>query len=170
MNILLKTSHGSIYLELYPSKAPVTVQNFLDYIDSKFFEGLIFHRVIHDFMIQSGSWSPDMQFKKPRPNIINEANNGLSNLRGTIGMARDQGPHTANSQFYINQKDNFHSDYKSPEQPGYCVFGKVIDGLNTIDSIAKVKVKDIEISNTLLESVPVKPVIIEKVLRYYISY
>ncbi len=170
MNISIITTHGSIYLELYPDKAPITVQNFSAYIESKFFEGLIFHRVIDDFMIQSGSWSPDMQFKNPGADIINESDNGLCNLRGTIGMARNIDPHSANSQFYINQKDNPHSDFKDASNPGYCVFGKVTKGIEVVDSIAKVSVKDIDISGTFLEAVPIEPVIIKKVLTFYVNY
>ncbi len=170
MNISIKTNHGSIYLELFPDKAPITVENFLFYIEDEFFNGIIFHRVINDFMIQSGSWSPDLVFNYPRENIINEANNGLKNLRGTIGMARDVEPHTANSQFYINQKDNPHSDYQNQDHYGYCVFGKVINGMDVVDSIANVQVKDFKKSDLFLESLPIEPVIIENMLVYYKNY
>lgn len=170
MKISMITSLGSIYFELYPNKAPITVENFISYIDSKFFEGLIFHRVIDNFMIQSGSWDPEMNFNDPGPNILNESTNGLLNLRGTIGMARNTEPHSANSQFYINQVDNPHSDFKDSSNPGYCVFGKVISGMDVVDTIAKVEVIDRDISGTFLESVPIEPVIIKKIHKVFVSY
>ena len=138
--VLVKTSKGDITIELYPDKAPLTVQNFLAYVDAKFFDGTIFHRVIKDFMIQGGGLTPDFKEKPERAAIKNEAGNGLKNLRGTIAMARTDQPHTATSQWFINHVDNASLDHKgnSVEDFGYCVFGKVIAGLDVVDAIAQV--------------------------------
>ena len=137
--ILLKTSKGDITLELYPAKAPITVKNFLTYVNDKFYDGTIFHRVIPGFMIQGGGLTADMSEKANRPTIKNEAGNGLKNDRGTIAMARLPEPDTASSQFFINLVNNNlnHKD-DSVEGFGYCVFGKVISGMNVVDAIAQV--------------------------------
>jgi cyclophilin family peptidyl-prolyl cis-trans isomerase len=134
--VRFETSLGSFTLELDAAKAPVTVENFLSYVDEGFFDGLIFHRVIPGFMIQGGGFSPDMSQKKNRAPIKNEATNGLRNLRGTIAMARTNDVHSATAQFFINLKDNDFLD-NSPGNFGYAVFGKVVEGLDTIDRIAK---------------------------------
>ena len=136
--VRFETSLGSFTLELDAAKAPITVENFLSYVDEGFFDGLIFHRVIPGFMIQGGGFTPDMSQKKNRAPIRNEANNGLRNLRGTIAMARTNDIHSATAQFFINLKDNDFLD-NSPGNFGYAVFGKVVDGLDTIDRIAKEK-------------------------------
>ena len=137
--VLLKTSKGDITLELYPAKAPITVKNFLTYVNDKFYDGTIFHRVIPGFMIQGGGLTADMSEKANRPTIKNEAGNGLKNDRGTIAMARLPEPDTASSQFFINLVNNNlnHKD-DSVEGFGYCVFGKVISGMNVVDAIAQV--------------------------------
>jgi len=138
--VLVKTSKGDITIELYPDKAPLTVQNFLAYVDAKFYDGTIFHRVIKGFMIQGGGLTPDFKEKPEKPAVKNEAGNGLKNLRGTIAMARTDQPHTATSQWFINHADNASLDHKdnSVDGFGYCVFGKVIAGLDVVDAIAQV--------------------------------
>ncbi|MEJ2720383.1 MAG: peptidylprolyl isomerase [bacterium] len=158
--VVLQTSFGNITIELYPDKAPKTVENFLWYVNHKFYDGLIFHRVIPDFMIQGGGFTPDMNKKQPNAPIKNEANNGLSNLRGTIAMARTNDPNSASSQFFINLKDNKGLDFKSetPQGWGYCVFGKVIGGMDIVDEIAKVKTT----TKDVYQDVPEVPVVIEK--------
>ncbi len=137
--VLLKTSKGDITLELNATKAPITVKNFLTYVNDKFYDGTIFHRVIPGFMIQGGGLTADMSEKANRPTIKNEAGNGLKNDRGTIAMARLPEPDTASSQFFINLVNNNlnHKD-DSVEGFGYCVFGKVISGMNVVDAIAQV--------------------------------
>jgi peptidyl-prolyl cis-trans isomerase B (cyclophilin B) len=135
--VALQTSKGKIVLELYPDKAPVTVKNFLEYVDSDFYDGTIFHRVIKDFMIQGGGFTSDMKRKKTQDPIVNEADNGLKNAKGTIAMARTMDPHSATAQFFINLKDNAFLDFKSktPRGWGYTVFGKVIQGMDVVEAI-----------------------------------
>ncbi len=139
--VVLQTSKGDIVLELYLDKAPLTVQNFMRYVESGFYNGTIFHRVIHGFMIQGGGFSKDMVKKATQAPIQNEANNGLGNDRGTIAMARTPNPHSATAQFFINSVDNTFLNFKSQTQSGwgYAVFGKVIEGLEVVDAISKVK-------------------------------
>ena len=134
--VRFETSLGSFTLELDAAKAPVSVENFLSYVDEGFFDGLIFHRVIPGFMIQGGGFAPDMSQKKNRAPIRNEATNGLKNARGTIAMARTNEINSATSQFFINLSDNAFLD-NAPGNYGYAVFGKVVEGLDTIDRIAK---------------------------------
>jgi peptidyl-prolyl cis-trans isomerase A (cyclophilin A) len=136
----LKTSLGDIELELNAEKAPVTVKNFLQYIDSGFYKDTLFHRVIPKFMIQGGGFTKGMVEKKGQPPIINEAANGLHNTRGTIAMARSQNINSATSQFYINLVDNPYLDQKGniAKDYGYCVFGKVTKGMDVVDKIAAV--------------------------------
>jgi len=134
--VRFETSLGSFTLELDAAKAPITVENFLSYVDEGFFDGLIFHRVIPGFMIQGGGFAPDMSQKENRAPIRNEATNGLRNLRGTIAMARTNEINSATAQFFINLKDNDFLD-NSPGNFGYAVFGKVVEGIETIDRIAK---------------------------------
>ncbi len=135
--VRFETSLGDFTLELDDEKAPITVANFLAYVDEGFFDGLIFHRVIPGFMIQGGGFTPDMSQKKGKAPIKNEAKNGLQNARGTIAMARTSVVDSASSQFFINLKDNAFLDHQGPANYGYAVFGKVVDGLDTIDRIAK---------------------------------
>ena len=136
--VKLQTSMGDIVIELNQEAAPVTAKNFLDYVQSDFYNGTIFHRVINGFMIQGGGFEANMQKKGTKAPIINEASNGLKNDRGTIAMARTNNPNSATSQFFINLVNNNNLDY-SPSSPGYTVFGKVVDGLEVVDAIAKVK-------------------------------
>ncbi len=138
--VLLKTSKGDITLELDPAKAPVTVQNFLDYVNAKFYDGTIFHRVIKGFMIQGGGMTADLAEKQTKAPIKNEAANGLKNNRGTIAMARTMEVNSATSQFFINLVDNAFLNHKdnSPEGFGYCVFGKVVAGMDVVDAIGAV--------------------------------
>lgn len=139
--VKLETSKGEIVIELNEEKAPVTVQNFLEYVRDGFFDGTIFHRVIPNFMIQGGGFNDQMMQKSTQDPINNEADNGLSNDRGTIAMARTQDPNSATAQFFINHKDNDFLNYTAPSIQGwgYCVFGNVTDGMDVIDAIASVK-------------------------------
>ncbi len=159
--VLIKTSMGEITLELYPDKAPITVKNFLDYAKEGFYNGTIFHRVIDGFMIQGGGFEPGMVQKKTNPPIKNEAGNGLSNLRGTIAMARTQIIDSATSQFFINLKDNTFLDHRdnTPQGYGYCVFGKVINGMDVVDKIAKIETHSVGYYQDVLT----EDVVIEKV-------
>ena len=137
--VVMETSKGVIKIELDPKNAPNTVKNFLAYVDDKFFDGTIFHRVKPKFMIQGGGFTPDMKEKPNRAPIKNESANGLPNLRGTIAMARTGNPHSATSQFYINHITNDSLDRKNAADGwGYCVFGKVIEGMDVVDAIAVV--------------------------------
>jgi cyclophilin family peptidyl-prolyl cis-trans isomerase len=140
--VIMKTSMGDITLEFYMDKAPVTVKNFLGYVDDKFYDGTIFHRVIKGFMIQGGGHTADMNKKPTKGAIKNEADNGLSNKKGTIAMARMPDPHSATAQFFINHGDNDNLDFsaKTDQDYGYCVFGKVIAGMDVVDAIANVKI------------------------------
>lgn len=136
--VLMKTSQGDITIELYQDKAPVSVRNFLSYVDEKFYDGTIFHRVIKGFMIQGGGLTADFQEKAAKPPIKNEAANGLKNERGTIAMARIQVIDSAICQFFINHVDNSFLDHRdnTAEGFGYAVFGKVIVGMDVVDAIA----------------------------------
>jgi cyclophilin family peptidyl-prolyl cis-trans isomerase len=138
--VVMETSKGTIKIELNPERAPVTVKNFLEYVDAKFYDGTIFHRVIPNFMIQGGGFAPDMSEKPTREPIKIESDNGLANLRGTIAMARTSNPNSATSQFFINHKTNGVLDKSFPRGDGYgyAVFGKVIEGLDVLDAIAAV--------------------------------
>ena len=160
--IIIKTTSGDIKLELFDDKAPKTSENFKQYIKSGFFSNSIFHRVIKDFMIQGGGFTPKMQQKEALSPIKNEANNMISNERGTIAMARTNDPHSASSQFFINLKDNTFLDFKSETTQGwgYCVFGRVIEGLETIDKIALVPTG----SYGPYQDVPNDPIIINEVI------
>ena len=131
--VLLKTTKGDITIELYPAKAPITVKNILGYVEDKFYDGLIFHRVIPGFMIQCGGLTPEMTTKAGKAPIKNESDNGLTNARGTVAMARTNDLDSATSQFFINLVDNFRLD-----EMKYCSFGKVVAGMDVVDAIAKV--------------------------------
>jgi peptidyl-prolyl cis-trans isomerase B (cyclophilin B) len=158
--VALDTSKGRIVLELYPDKAPKTVANFLQYVKAGHYDGVIFHRVIDGFMIQGGGFTPDMNQKPTKPPIQNEADNGLTNDRGTIAMARTMDPNSASAQFFINTVNNASLNHKSktPQGWGYTVFGKVVEGLDVVDQIAKVKTG----TKSGFQDVPVEPVIIKK--------
>ena len=161
MNISMKTNHGTITLELYPDKAPITVKNFIEYIESGHFNGTIFHRVIPGFMIQGGGFVPGMSQKDVKAAIKNEAGNGLANDDGTIAMARTPDPDSATAQFFLNVKDNSFLNYSSPTPQGwgYCVFGKVVEGMDVVRAIEKVATA----SAGMHQDVPVEDVIIEDV-------
>ena len=137
-HVTFETTMGKVVLELYPDKAPKTVANFLSYVKAHFYDGTIFHRVIPNFMIQGGGFTADMKEKPTNAPIKNESNNGLSNERGTISMARTSDPDSASTQFFISVKDNKSSlDYRGPGT-GYAVFGKVIEGMDVVDKIVSV--------------------------------
>jgi peptidyl-prolyl cis-trans isomerase B (cyclophilin B) len=137
----METSKGKFVIELFPEKAPETVKNFLNYVDTKFYDGTIFHRVIPNFMIQGGGFTSDMKQKSAGAPIKNEADNGLKNERGTIAMARTGDPHSATAQFFINAVNNDFLNHKSKTQQGwgYVVFGKVITGMDVVDAISAAK-------------------------------
>ncbi len=139
--VLLSTSKGDIEIELNAEKAPDTVKNFLEYVNSGFYNGTVFHRVIKGFMVQGGGFSENMQEKETYAPIKNEANNGLKNAKGTIAMARTAAPHSASSQFFINLVDNDFLNFKNetPQGWGYAVFGKVTKGLDVVEAIGEVK-------------------------------
>jgi peptidyl-prolyl cis-trans isomerase B (cyclophilin B) len=158
MSILLTTNHGKITLELDADKAPKTVENFLNYVNSGHYDGTIFHRVIDGFMIQGGGFSPDMRQKPTEDPVENEANNGLTNDRYTIAMARTSDPHSASAQFFINVSDNDFLNYPGSDGWGYCVFGKVTSGTEVVDKIGKVDTG----RRSMFSDVPTEDVIIEK--------
>lgn len=133
--VVIVTNHGEITLRLFLDRAPVTVENFLAYVDSGHYKGTIFHRVIPRFMIQGGGFLPDMSEKEVGPGIINESKNKLHNVRGTIAMARTNDPDSATAQFFINQRTNLQLDW-APKRPGYTVFGEVTNGIDVVDFIA----------------------------------
>jgi peptidyl-prolyl cis-trans isomerase B (cyclophilin B) len=139
--VMLETSMGNITIELFKEKAPITVRNFLGYVKEGFYDGLIFHRVIKDFMVQGGGMSENLEQKKPKFAIKNEAANGLSNTRGTLAMARTNVVDSATSQFFINTVDNLFLNHKGkqPDSFGYCVFGQVLEGMDVVDKIREVK-------------------------------
>jgi cyclophilin family peptidyl-prolyl cis-trans isomerase len=157
--VLMETSMGTIKIELFQDRAPITVQNFLSYVQDKFYDGTIFHRVINDFMIQGGGFLPDMTRKETKALIKNEGSNGLSNKVGTLAMARTADPDSASSQFFINVKDNSYLDYKDPSNPGYAVFGKVIEGMDVVDKIKAVPTG----MKGMSRDVPLEPVLIKSV-------
>ncbi|MFO1321660.1 MAG: peptidylprolyl isomerase [Burkholderiales bacterium] len=156
--VRLNTSLGSITLELDAAKAPVTVENFLQYVADGHYANTIFHRVIDGFMIQGGGFEPGMKQKPTRATIKNEADNGLKNAAYTIAMARTPDPHSASSQFFINAVDNDFLDYRAstPQEYGYCVFGRVVEGKDVVDRIRKVTTG----SKGMHRDVPVEDVVI----------
>jgi cyclophilin family peptidyl-prolyl cis-trans isomerase len=161
--VILDTSQGKIVLELFPQKAPVTVENFLSYIDEGIYDGTIFHRVIPNFMIQGGGFTANMKPKNTKPPIKNEADNRLQNNRGTIAMARTQNPHSATSQFFINSINNDFLNYKRKDSQGwgYAVFGRVVEGMIVVDAISKVKTG----TRGMYRDVPVQPIVIRQARR-----
>ncbi len=138
VTVIIETSLGTITAELFADKAPITVSNVLSYVDDKFYDGTIFHRVMKGFMIQGGGFTTQMQQKATKDGIQNEANNGLKNDRGTLSMARRGDPNSATSQFFINHVNNAGLNRPNPDGHGYAVFGKVIDGMDIVDKIAAV--------------------------------
>lgn len=158
--IILETNHGEITLELNKEKAPKTAENFEQYVKDGFYDGVIFHRVINGFMIQGGGFEPGMREKSTRAPIENEADNGLSNLEGTVAMARTMDPHSASAQFFINVSDNTFLDHtaKTMEGWGYAVFGKVTAGMDVINKIKGVSTT----SRAGHQDVPAEDIIITK--------
>ena len=161
--VLLKTNKGDITIELSQDKAPISVKNFLSYVDEKFYDGTIFHRVIKGFMVQGGGLTADMHEKAAKPPIKNEAANGLKNNRGTLAMARTSVVDSATCQFFINLVDNAFLDHQSndPEKFGYAVFGKVLAGMDVVDAIAGVATG----SKGGAQDVPREPITILSVTR-----
>lgn len=159
--VRMTTSMGVIVIELNAEKAPISVENFLGYAQDGYYNGTIFHRVIPNFMIQGGGFTPQMQQKPTRSPIKNEAANGLKNLRGTVAMARTNVPDSATSQFFINHRDNAFLDYRGPQPQtiGYAVFGKVVSGMDVVDKIAAVATTQVGPHG----DVPATPVVIESV-------
>lgn len=161
--VVMTTNKGTIRIELFPDKAPKTVANFLAYVDDKFYDGTIFHRVIPDFMIQGGGFNADMTEKNTRAPVENESQGGESNVRGTISMARTNDPNSATAQFFINHANNRMLDYgaRGANQWGYAVFGRVTEGMDVVDAIAIVPTGN----NGPYQNVPVEPVVIQSVRR-----
>ena len=161
--VAIETNHGRIVLQLNPSAAPETVENFLGYVDEGFYDNTIFHRVIPGFMVQGGGFDSDMQQKSTRGPIQNEADNGLKNRTGTIAMARTQDPHSATAQFFINVSDNSFLDHssKTPQGWGYAVFGSVAEGMSVVSEIEGVKTGRVGMH----QDVPLEPVIMTSVKR-----
>ncbi len=161
--VSIQTNMGEIVIQLYPEKAPKSVANFLRYVDDGFYNGTIFHRVIDNFMIQGGGFTPDMTQKQTRPPILNEADNGLRNIIGTVAMARTMDPHSATSQFFINVANNSNLDFreKTPRGWGYAVFGRVVKGMDVIKAIKGAATT----SKGMYRDVPKEPIIINKVER-----
>ncbi|MEK6594750.1 MAG: peptidylprolyl isomerase [Pseudomonadota bacterium] len=156
----LKTNMGSITLELYTDKAPQSVENFLQYVKDGHYNGTVFHRVIPNFMVQGGGFTPDFQQKTTRSPIKNEAGNGVKNTLGTVAMARTSDPHSATAQFFINTADNAFLDFTAPTQQGYgyTVFGKVVKGMEVVEKIARVATGN----RPPHSDVPLKPLVIER--------
>ena len=162
LKVRITTSAGHFVLQLDKEKAPISTANFAKYVDSGFYNGTIFHRVIDGFMIQGGGFEPGMKQKPTSAPIDNEANNGLKNVKGSIAMARTNDPHSATAQFFINVNDNDFLNHSSPTPQGwgYAVFGKVVEGLDVVDAIRKVKTG----SKGFHQDVPVDDVIIERAI------
>jgi cyclophilin family peptidyl-prolyl cis-trans isomerase len=159
--VTIVTTRGDITVELFRDRAPASVENFLQYASEGFYNGTIFHRVVQNFVIQGGGFTPRMEEKATRAPIQNEATNGLRNLRGTLSMARTRALRSATSQFYINLADNAALDHRgfTPDDFGYAVFGRVIGGMDVVDAIAAVKTR----TAGQFEDVPVEPVVIKAV-------
>lgn len=158
--VKIHTNFGTFTLELDAEKAPITVENFLQYVKDGFYNNTVFHRVIDGFMIQGGGFEPGMNQKPTRAEIKNEADNGLKNEKYTVAMARTPNPHSASSQFFINIADNSFLNFTNPTQQGwgYCVFGKVVEGMDVVDQIRKVKTgnkgghQDVPVEDVIIES------------------
>ena len=159
MAVIISTNHGDIKLELDAEKAPKTVENFLAYVNAGHYEGTIFHRVIDGFMIQGGGFESGMKQKPTNEPIENEAKNGLKNVEYSVAMARTNAPHSASAQFFINIKNNTFLDYPGQDGWGYCVFGKVVDGIDVVNKIKAVKTT----RTGMFADVPVDDVVIQKV-------
>ncbi len=163
VRVQLRTSIGDIVVELDPVRAPTTTENFLGYVRDGYYDGTIFHRVIDNFMIQAGGFESGMKSKQPGASIENEADNGLSNVLGTIAMARTSDPHSASAQFFINASDNAFLDFKSRSSDGwgYCVFGAVVEGMEVMDKI----VKSPTAGRDGHKDVPIEEIVIERAVE-----
>ena len=160
--IKIETTEGDILLELDGRRAPITVANFLKLVDSEYFDGTVFHRVIADFMIQGGGYTPGLKLKETEEFVVNESGNGLKNMRGTIAMARRDSPHTANAQFFINVKDNTALDPQRSRW-GYAVFGYIVEGMEIVDKIAQVRTGP---QGQFGSDVPIVPIVLKKAYRF----
>ena len=166
--VLMKTTDGDITIELFADKSPITVENFLRYVDDGHYDGTVFHRVISNFMIQGGGFDADLKEKETRDPIVNESKNKLHNTRGTLAMARTSDPNSATAQFFINQRSNLRLDW-SGGKDGYTVFGEVIDGMQVVDIISLTDTGSAQAQTPRgpapLENVPVQPIVILSVTR-----
>ena len=166
--ILMKTTDGDITIELYADKSPITVENFLRYVDDGHYDGTVFHRVISNFMIQGGGFDTELKEKPTRDPIVNESKNKLHNTRGTLAMARTSDPDSAASQFFINQRSNLRLDW-SGGKDGYTVFGEVIDGMQVVDIISLTDTGSAQAQTTrgptVFQDVPAEPIVILSVIR-----
>ena len=162
--VLMETAMGEVIIELFEDKAPETVKNFLTYVDAEHYDGTIFHRVIAGFMIQGGGMTGMMKEKTTGAPVKNEADNGLKNERGTVSMARTMDPHSATAQFFVNVVDNTFLNHSAPTNKGwgYCVFGKVAEGMDVVDKIRKVRTK----TAGMHSDVPAEPVYINSIRRF----
>ena len=166
--VLFDTSQGTFMVELYPDKAPLTVQHFLKLIEDDFYDGLIFHRVVKNFVIQTGSFNQELEHQNVEETVKNEADNGLSNEKGTLAMARGEDPDSASSDFYINLIDNrvLDREGRANNPHGYTVFGKVIRGMEVVENIAKVETETKELLNHDWKNFPVENVVIKQASTY----
>lgn len=166
--VVMKTTDGDIIIELYAEKSPVTVENFLAYVDAGYYDGTVFHRVISNFMIQGGGFTTEMKEKPTRDPIVNESSNKLHNTRGTLAMARTSDPNSATAQFFINQRSNLRLDW-TPGNQGYAVFGEVVEGMQVVDIIALTETGAASVETSrgpaVFQDVPVKPIVILSVSR-----
>jgi peptidyl-prolyl cis-trans isomerase A (cyclophilin A) len=158
--VVMETTMGTVKIELFTGKAPITAKNFLDYAKSGFFDGTIFHRVVAGFVVQGGGYTENMTPKPTRSGIQNESKNGLKNLRGTLSMARYDDPNSATSQFFINLNDNSNLDPSGGDW-GYAVFGKVVEGMDVVDKIAAVKTATRNVMGTPFQNVPLQPIVVK---------
>jgi cyclophilin family peptidyl-prolyl cis-trans isomerase len=166
--VLMKTTDGDIVIELYAEKSPVTVANFLSYVDAGHYDGTVFHRVISNFMIQGGGFTTEMKEKPTHDPIVNESSNKLHNTRGTLAMARTSDPNSATAQFFINQRSNLRLDW-TPGNEGYAVFGEVVEGMQVVDIIALTETGAASVETSrgpaVFQDVPVKPIVVLSVSR-----
>ena len=162
IKVVFETSLGPLLIELYPNKAPISVDNFLQYVDSGFYNGVIFHRVVPNFVVQVGGFDEKYQQKPTRAAIKNESDNGLQNLRGTLSMARTMSPDSATSQFFISLRDNPHLDAQ-PGRPGYAVFGKVISGMDVVDKLPELPQGN---HSGVFMNAPNDPITVDKAYRF----
>lgn len=158
--VVFETTRGDLVAALFPLEAPQTVENILELIDSGFYDGLIFHRVIAGFVVQTGGHLPDMQYRDAPRTVVNESRNGLRNRKYTLSMARRPDPDSAGAQFYINLNDNTHLDYR-PGQPGYTVFGEIVEGTDVAEEIGAVETT----TRNGMPDVPAEPIVIRRAYR-----